>query len=66
MSKTKETNGTKTLKHILNIELIKSFLHSSGSIKSAIVLGNTVKQQKKLSTIIKRARFLGLIKTSYI
>ena len=59
-------NGAHSLKHILNVKLLKSFLHPSGAIKSAICLGNSVKQQKLLSKIIKRARFLGLIKTSYI
>ena len=59
-------NGAQSLKHILNIQLLKSFLHPSGAIKSGICLRSSVKQQKLLTKIVKRARFLGLIKTSYI
>ena len=56
-------NETQELKHIdyKDTELLKKFLNPHGRILSRKRTGMTVKNQRKLATAVKRARFMGLL-----
>lgn len=51
------------IKHIdyKDIEILKKFLNPNGKILSHKRTGVTARNQRKLSTAIKNARFLGLL-----
>ena len=44
-----------------DIEILKKFLNQNGKIVNHKRTGVTAKNQRQLSTAIKRARFLGLL-----
>ncbi len=44
-----------------NIELLSRYISSRGKILSRRISGNCAKHQRKISTQIKRARFLNLL-----
>ena len=51
------------IKHIdyKDLEILKKFLNPSGKIMSHRRTGVSLKNQRKLATAIKNARFLGLL-----
>jgi small subunit ribosomal protein S18 len=44
-----------------NLELLQKFINDRGRILSRRVTGVNAKQQRSISSAIKRARFLGLL-----
>lgn len=55
--------STNNIKYIdyKDIEILKKFLNPNGKIMSHKRTGVTSKNQRELSTAIKRARFMGLL-----
>ncbi len=55
--------STNNIKYIdyKDIEILKKFLNPNGKIISHKRTGVTAKNQRELSTAIKRARFMGLL-----
>ncbi len=63
MSKKQSYFSQNNIKHVdyKDIELLKKFLNPHGRILAASRTGMSAKDQRKLSTAVKYARFLGLL-----